>query len=142
MSGTGPREKAGEAGGIAALAQTLGTMTRSCRWDWRYYDEKLRARKFAFDEAELKPYLQLNRIIDAAFDVATRLFGMSFGEQQGIAAWHPDVRVFKVFDPDGRISRCSSATISHASKRSGAWMSALKSHTGWARAQSQSSTMS
>ena len=45
-------------------------------WDWRYYAEKLRNERFAFDEAELKPYLQLEKIIEACFDVATRLFGI------------------------------------------------------------------
>ena len=73
-----------------------GSNEKIAAWDWRYYQEKLRAEKYAFDEAELKPYLQLERIIDACFDVANRLFGITFVERKGIPAWHPDVRVFEV----------------------------------------------
>ena len=58
---------------------------RIAGWDWRYYAEKVRKAEFAFDEAELKPYLQLERIIDACFDVATRLFGIAFEGAQGVA---------------------------------------------------------
>lgn len=97
-------------------------------WDWRHYAEKLRAQKFAFDEAELKPYLQLDKIIEASFDVAGRLFGLKFEERKGIKAWHPDVRVFEVFNADG--TRCGlflGDYFARTSKRSGAWMSALQS---------------
>ncbi|MDP3895486.1 MAG: M3 family metallopeptidase, partial [Mesorhizobium sp.] len=97
-------------------------------WDWRHYSEKLRAEKYSFDEAELKPYLQLERIIDACFDVATRLFGISFVERPEIEAWHPDVRVFEVRDRDGhRIATFLADYFARPSKRSGAWMSSLES---------------
>ncbi len=65
-------------------------------WDWRYYAEKLRERMFDFSESELKPYLQLEKIIEACFDVATRLFGVTITEVKGVTAYHPDVRVFEV----------------------------------------------
>ncbi|MBX8825504.1 M3 family metallopeptidase [Ochrobactrum sp. SFR4] len=97
-------------------------------WDWRYYAEKLRAERFAFDEGDLKPYLQLNKIIEAAFDVATRLFGLTFKEYQGIQTWHPDVRVWEVFNADGsRRGLFLGDYFARQSKRSGAWMSALQS---------------
>jgi peptidyl-dipeptidase Dcp len=97
-------------------------------WDWRYFQEKLRAEKFAFDEAELKPYLQLERIIAACFDVATRLFGITFAEKSGVAAWHPDARVFEVLKPDGsRLATFLADYFARPSKRSGAWMSSLDS---------------
>lgn len=97
-------------------------------WDWRFYAEKLRAERFAFDEAELKPYLQLEKIIEASFDVANRLFGVRFEEQKGIAAWHPDVRVWLVINPDGsRRGLFLGDYFARQSKRSGAWMSALQS---------------
>lgn len=96
-------------------------------WDWRYYAEKLRAERFAFDEGDLKPYLQLDKIIDAAFDVATRLFGLTFVEQKGIQTWHPDVRVWEVFNADGsRRGLFLGDYFARQSKRSGAWMSALQ----------------
>ena len=70
-------------------------------WDWRYYAEKLRERTFAFSESELKPYLQLEKVIEACFDVAKRLFGVTLTELKGIAAYHPDVRVFELRDESG-----------------------------------------
>ena len=70
-------------------------------WDWRYYAEKLRQRRANFDDAAIKPYLVLDHMIDAAFDCATRLFGVSFSERKDIPVWHPDVRVWEVKDSDG-----------------------------------------
>ncbi|YBV96120.1 M3 family metallopeptidase [Phyllobacteriaceae bacterium JZ32] len=97
-------------------------------WDWRYYAEKRRAERFAFDETELKPYLQLEKIIEAAFAVATRLFGIHFEEKKGIPTWHPDVRVWEVKNPDGsRRGLFLGDYFARQSKRSGAWMSALQS---------------
>ncbi|GGA91078.1 peptidyl-dipeptidase Dcp [Brucella endophytica] len=97
-------------------------------WDWRYYAEKRRAELFAFDEVELKPYLQLEKIIEACFAVATRLFGLQFEEKKGVPTWHPDVRVWEVKNPDGsRRGLFLGDYFARQSKRSGAWMSALQS---------------
>ncbi len=117
-----------EAEELQTLAQSSGSNHEIMPWDWRYYAEKLRTRKYDFNEAQVKPYLELNRMIDAAFAVASRLFGLTFEEQKGVAAWHPDVRVFKVFDASGaEIALFLGDYFSRSSKRSGAWMSALKS---------------
>jgi peptidyl-dipeptidase Dcp len=122
------RKAADDQAEMQRIAQSAGHNHPIAGWDWRYFQEKLRAEKFAFDEAELKPYLQLERIIAACFDVATRLFGISFEEKPGIAAWHPDVRVFEVLKPDGtRLGTFLADYFNRASKRSGAWMSALDS---------------
>ncbi len=83
---------------LAALAARDGANHAIKPWDWRHFAEKLKAEKFAFNEDEVKPHLEINRIIEACFDVATRLFGLSFQEHEGIAAWHPDVRTFSVKD--------------------------------------------
>ncbi|WP_315926128.1 M3 family metallopeptidase [Mesorhizobium sp. SP-1A] len=113
---------------LERLATQAGSNEKFAAWDWRFYQEKLRAEKFAFDEAELKPYLQLDRVIEACFDVATRLFGIAFEEKKGIAAWHPDVRTFVVKDADGSERALFLADyFARSSKRSGAWMSALRS---------------
>ncbi|RWQ31046.1 MAG: M3 family metallopeptidase [Mesorhizobium sp.] len=113
---------------LQRLAAEAGSNEKFAAWDWRFYQEKLRAEKFAFDEAELKPYLQLDRIIEACFDVATRLFGITFEEKKGIATWHPDARVFVVRNADGSERGLFLADyFARPSKRSGAWMSALKS---------------
>lgn len=122
-------EKAGEdQKELERLAAEAGSNEPFAAWDWRFYQEKLRAEKFAFDEAELKPYLQLERIIAACFDVAGRLFGISFEEKTGIAAWHEDVRVFIVRNADGSERGLFLADyFARSSKRSGAWMSSLQS---------------
>jgi peptidyl-dipeptidase Dcp len=113
---------------LQKLAADAGSNEKIAAWDWRFYQEKLRAKKYAFDEAELKPYLQLDRVIEACFDVATRLFGITFEEVKGIATWHPDARVFRVLDPDGSERGLFLADyFARPSKRSGAWMSALRS---------------
>ncbi|MCT7376518.1 M3 family metallopeptidase [Chelativorans salis] len=97
-------------------------------WDWRYYAEKLRGERFAFDEGALEPYLALENVITAAFDVAHRLFGLTFEEQKGIAAWHEDVRAFTVKNGDGTTRGVFLADyFNRPSKRSGAWMSSLQS---------------
>jgi len=123
------RERAAEdEAELARLAAMEGRNHEIAPWDWRYYAEKLRAERFAFDEAELKPYLQLDRIIDACFDVAARLFGLSFEERRDISVWHPDVRAFEVKNPDGSHRAIFFADyFNRASKRSGAWMSSLES---------------
>jgi peptidyl-dipeptidase Dcp len=93
-------------------------------WDWRYYAEKVRKARFDVDEAEVKPYLQLDSIIAAAFDCANRLFGVSFGERKDLPVYHPEVRCFEVTGADGRhIGLFLGDYFARASKRSGAWMS-------------------
>jgi peptidyl-dipeptidase Dcp len=123
------REKAAaDEAELQGLAAASGSNEKLAAWDWRFYQERLRAEKYAFDEAELKPYLQLEQIIAACFDVATRLFGASFAEKENIPAWHPDVRVFEVLNADGsRRGLFLADYFARPSKRSGAWMSALQS---------------
>jgi peptidyl-dipeptidase Dcp len=96
-------------------------------WDWRYYAEKLRQRRANFDDAAIKPYLVLDHMIDAAFDTAHRLFGISFTERKDIPAWHPDVRVWEVKDAAGQHQALFYGDyFARASKRSGAWMTSLR----------------
>jgi peptidyl-dipeptidase Dcp len=96
-------------------------------WDWRYYAEKLRHRKADFDDAAIKPYLVLDHMIEAAFDCATRLFGVTFSERKDIPVWHPDVRVWEVRDRDGKHKALFYGDyFARPSKRSGAWMTSLR----------------
>src|ERR1700720_1428687 len=81
---------------MQALIQEDGGNFKLEPWDWRYYSEKLRRRICDFDEAAIKPYLSLDRIIEAAFYVAARLFGLKFTPRPDVPAWHPDVRVWQV----------------------------------------------
>jgi peptidyl-dipeptidase Dcp len=92
-------------------------------WDWRYYAEKVRKAKFDIDEAEIKPYLQLDNVIDAAFDVAGRLFGLAFNERTDVPVYHPEVRVFEVTKGGRHVGLFLGDYFARSSKRSGAWMS-------------------
>ncbi len=123
------REKAAEdEKELARLAAEDGQNHAIAPWDWRYYAEKRRAERFAFDESALKPYLALENVIAASFDVANRLFGLTFEEQKGVPAWHEDVRTFIVRNADGSQRGLFLADyFNRPSKRSGAWMSGLQS---------------
>ncbi|MGJ4903370.1 M3 family metallopeptidase [Bradyrhizobium sp. HKCCYLS2058] len=96
-------------------------------WDWRYYAEKLRQAKANFDDAAIKPYLSLDNMIAAAFDCATRLFGITFAERKDIPVWHPDVRVWEIKAADGSHKALFYGDyFARSSKRSGAWMTSLR----------------
>ncbi|MES5485367.1 M3 family metallopeptidase [Bradyrhizobium sp. INPA03-11B] len=96
-------------------------------WDWRYYAEKLRQAKANFDDSAIKPYLVLDHMIEAAFDCATRLFGVTFEERKDIPVWHPDVRVWEVKGRDGQHKALFYGDyFARPSKRSGAWMTSLR----------------
>lgn len=117
-----------EAADLAALAQSEGENGPIRPWDWRHYAEKVRQKTYALDEAVLKQYLQLDRVRQAAFDVAGKLFGLSFSERPELQGYHPDVRIFEVTETaSGRhIGLFVGDYFARASKRSGAWMSAFR----------------
>src|ERR1044072_2548373 len=71
-------------------------------WDWRYFAEKLRKARYDLDESEIKPYLPLDSIIEAAFYTANRLFGLIFKPRAYVPVYHPDVRVWEVSAADER----------------------------------------
>src|SRR5262249_60055593 len=87
---------------MQALIQEEGGNFKLAPWDWRYYAEKLRKRQCDIDESEVKPYLQLHHIVEAAFYTAYKLFGLSFDRRRDIAGWHPDVEVWDVRDAEGK----------------------------------------
>jgi peptidyl-dipeptidase Dcp len=112
---------------MQALITAEGGNFALAPWDWRYYAEKLRQAKANFDDAAIKPYLALDNMIEAAFDCATRLFGITFAERQDIPVWHPDVRVWEVKDREGRHKGLFYGDyFARPSKRSGAWMTSLR----------------
>jgi peptidyl-dipeptidase Dcp len=112
---------------LQALAAEEGGNFALAPWDWRYYAEKLRQVRANFDDAAIKPYLALDHMIDAAFDCATRLFGLTFSERKDIPVWHPDVRVWEVRDRDGKHQALFYGDyFTRPSKRSGAWMTSLR----------------
>jgi peptidyl-dipeptidase Dcp len=112
---------------LQALVQETGGNFTLAPWDWRYYSEKLRQRRCEFDEATIKPYLNLDRMIEAMFYTAGRLFGLTFAPRTDVPAWHPDVRVWQVRDRDGRaVGLFFGDYFARPSKRSGAWMTSLR----------------
>jgi len=112
---------------LQALVAKEGGNFALAPWDWRYYAEKLRQVRANFDDAAIKPYLALDHMIDAAFDCATRLFGLTFSERKDIPVWHPDVRVWEVKDRDGKHQALFYGDyFTRPSKRSGAWMTSLR----------------
>jgi len=112
---------------LQALVAEDGGNFALAPWDWRFYAEKLRQAKANFDDASIKPYLSLDHMIEAAFDCATRLFGVTFTERKDIPAWHPDVRVWEVKDSAGQHKALFYGDyFARPSKRSGAWMTSLR----------------
>jgi len=112
---------------LQALVAEEGGNFALAPWDWRYYAEKLRQRRANFDDAAIKPYLVLDHMIEAAFDTARRLFGVSFSERKDIPVWHPDVRVWEVKDSAGQHKALFYGDyFARPSKRSGAWMTSLR----------------
>jgi peptidyl-dipeptidase Dcp len=94
--------------------------------DWRYYAEKLRKAKYDLDEAEIKPYFQLDKMIDAAFETARRLFGLNF-TPVAVPLYHPDARAWDVTDAGGQhVGLFIGDYYARASKHSGAWMTSLR----------------
>ncbi|MGJ4890714.1 M3 family metallopeptidase [Bradyrhizobium sp. HKCCYLRH3099] len=112
---------------LQALIAEEGGNFKLEAWDWRYYAEKLRQAKANFDDAAIKPYLALDNMVAAAFDCATRLFGITFAERKDIPVWHPDVRVWEIKAADGSHKALFYGDyFARPSKRSGAWMTSLR----------------
>ena len=95
-------------------------------WDWRYYAQKRRKADHDLDEAELKPYLQLDQMIAAAFDCAQRLFGLTF-QELSLPLHHKDARVWEVRRDGAHLALFIGDYFARSGKRSGAWCSALQS---------------
>ena len=112
---------------LQALAAKDGVNERVEPWDWRYLAEKRRKAAFDLDEGEIKPYFQLDKMIEAAFFTAGRLFGVSFSPRTDVELYHPDARAWEVKDASGApIALFIGDYFARASKRSGAWMSGFR----------------
>jgi peptidyl-dipeptidase Dcp len=112
---------------LQALLQAEGQNFTLEPWDWRYYAEKLRKARCDVDEATVKPYFQLERMIEAAFYAAKALFGLTFEPIRDIPLWQEDVRAWEVKDAHGRARGLYFADyFARPSKHSGAWMHSLR----------------
>src|ERR1700744_1749244 len=111
---------------LQSLITREGNNFRLAPWDWRYYAEKLRQEKYAFDAEELKPYFQLSNLIEAAFFTAGKLFGLNFHERRDIPVYHPDVRVWEVLREGQVIGLFYGDYFARTGKQGGAWMSSFR----------------
>ncbi|MEZ5851530.1 MAG: M3 family metallopeptidase [Hyphomicrobiaceae bacterium] len=109
------------------FARGEGQNIRMEAWDWRFYAEKVRKAAYDLDEAEIKPYLQLDAIIEAAFYTAGQLFGVTFKERTDLQRYRDDIRTFEVQDKSGKhVGVFIGDYYARPSKRSGAWMSVFR----------------
>lgn len=113
---------------LESLAAKEGFKGALMGWDWNFYAEKLRQERYRLDEAELKPYFQLNRMMDAMFDAAGRLYGIAFKEVHGLPLYHPDARLFEVraAGTDELVGVFLVDSFARSTKRGGAWMSEFR----------------
>ena len=97
---------------------------RLAAWDWAFYAERLRKARFDFDRAQVAPYFELNRVlVDGVFYSAHELYGLTFKERPELPVYHPDVRVFEVFDHDGTpLALFLGDYFAREGKQGGAWM--------------------
>ncbi len=121
-----------EAGDLAELAAGEGEAIDIASWDWSYYTEKLRAERFSFDASQLRPYFELDSVLEnGVFFATTRLFGLTFEERPELPVYHPDVRVWEVFEDDGTpLGLFLGDFYARPSKRGGAWMNAYVPQSG------------
>ncbi len=96
-------------------------------WDWEFYSEQVRKAKYDLDEKETRPYFELNSVLqNGVFYAANKLYGITFKEQHDLPVWHPDVRVFEVFNADGsHLALFYCDYFKRDNKRGGAWMSSF-----------------
>ena len=113
---------------VKALAQELeGKDFELMPWDWAYYSEKLKVKKFDLDEEALRPYFELDNVIEGVFGLAQRIYGTAFAENKNISTYHEDVKAYDVTDKDGRFLAVLYTDFHpRAGKRSGAWMTSYK----------------
>ncbi len=119
---------------LTAMMQEDGVNGPLEAWDWRYYAEKRRKAEHDLDEAALKPYLQLDRMIEASFACATRLFGLEFAPLD-VPLYHPDCRAWEVTRDGQHIAVFIGDYFARGSKRSGAWCSAMRGQAKYPKEQ-------
>ena len=109
---------------LQAMALSRDEQIEIAPWDWRYYAEKVRQARYDLDDAMVKPYFSLERMVEAIFDCAQRLFGLRFVFKPELKAYHPDVKVYEVQNADGSLLGVFlHDNFSRSTKRGGAWMS-------------------
>jgi peptidyl-dipeptidase Dcp len=121
-----------EAADMQALIDKQGGGFKLAPWDWQYYSEQVRKAKYALDESQIKPYFELNNVLqNGVFFAANKLYGLTFKERHDIPVYQPDVRVFEVFDADGKsMALFYTDYFKRDNKGGGAWMSSFMDQSG------------
>ena len=116
-----------EAAAMQAMIDREGGKFKLESWDWWYYAEKIRKEKYDLEEAELRPYFELNNVREGAFALAGKLYGLQFEEIKNIPVPHEEARAFEVKEADGtHIGVLYTDYFPRASKRGGAWMNSYR----------------
>jgi peptidyl-dipeptidase Dcp len=116
-----------EAKELEAMMNKDGVAGKLEPWDWWYYAEKLKKAKYDLDDETLRPYFELRAVRQGAFDVANKLWGLTFTQRTDIPVYHPEVEVFEVKEADGtHVGILYSDYFPRPSKRGGAWSSAIR----------------
>jgi peptidyl-dipeptidase Dcp len=121
-----------EAADLQARIDADGGDFKLAAWDWNFYAEKVRQQRFDFDEEQLRPYLELDRVlVDGVFFAANKLYGLTFKERKELPTYLPEVRVWEVFEADGTpLALFVGDFYARPSKRGGAWMNAYVPQNG------------
>ncbi|SEI03252.1 peptidyl-dipeptidase Dcp [Paenimyroides aquimaris] len=113
---------------LSAYSKKLDGINRLEKWDGSYYSEKLKQERFNLDDELLKPYFQLENVLYGAFEVANKLYGLTFTEVHNIDKYHEDVQTFEVTDESGNlVAVFYTDFFPRKGKRNGAWMTSFKS---------------
>jgi len=120
-----------EAVDLQTMIDAEGGDFKLASWDWDFYTEKLRSQRYNFDESQLKPYLEMNNVLEeGVFYAAEKLFGITFKLRPDLPTYHPDVKVWEVFEEDGStLALFIEDFYARESKRGGAWMNAYVSQS-------------
>jgi len=130
LAGPAVAKARGEAADMQTLIDQQGGGFKLQPWDWQFYAEQVRSARYALDEEQIKPYLELDSVlVNGVFYAANRLYGLTFRERKDIPVYQPDVKVFEVFDADTSLGLFYADYFKRDNKNGGAWTSAFMSRS-------------
>jgi len=132
LAGPAVAKARGEAADMQALIDQQGGGFKLQPWDWQFYAEQVRSARYALDEEQIKPYLELDSVlVNGVFYAANRLYGLTFRERKDIPVYQPDVKVFEVFDADTSLGLFYADYFKRDNKNGGAWTSGFMSRSAF-----------
>lgn len=117
---------------VKAFAKEIDGLTELKPWDFGFYSEKLKEKKYSFNEEDLRPYFKLENVVAGVFECAKRLYGLTFKETKEVDGYHPDVKVYEIFDEAGKyLGLFTTDFFPRETKKNGAWMTAYREQGMW-----------